>query len=160
MTLTPTRKALLALAFVTLAVFAYSRIVGKVMSDEDRIKSIVRDMADAAEERDTQGIVRHLHPEFRSVKPSMDRDIAVAMMWHGFRQYREIRVSLPDLTVELQDDENAEARFLATLRIATTPGAKPEMQEMGRFRLTLTKVEGAWKVLTAEYVESTADRLE
>jgi len=161
MTLTPTRKAILALAFVTLGLFTYSRIVGRVISDEDRIKSIVRDMADAAEERSARRIIEHLHPDFRAVRLIVEYDIDV-MLRGLFLQYKEIRVNLRSLTVNMQDEENAEALFLATVSAAYNPGSHHQnlTGEMARFRLTFAKVDGAWKVLTAESVESTADRVE
>ena len=153
--------ALVIVLFVVVALLAYVKILDALTTDDHRIRSIVYKISNAAEERDLRTISSYLHSDFHSEIKNIGRDEMLAMLRYAFTQYRTVRARFDSLTVDILDENTAEARFIATVR-ASRSGAPPgedilEFCGSDRFVVTFAKEEGDWKVLKAGILRSTAD---
>jgi len=154
-------RVIMVLAFIAGAILAFRLILGRAISDEQRIRNTIGLLANAAEERNLREITGFMHDDFRAEEFTYDRQTCIDLMRHTFFTYKVIRVKLRDVSVKIIDDTTAEALFVANVTASQTPDAPGDdlarFRGDDRFRLTFKKVNGKWLVFRSAVVKSTAD---
>jgi ketosteroid isomerase-like protein len=124
---------------------------GEKMSEEDRVRAVIQDMADAAEAKDARRIKDHISPDY-SDPHGMDYQeikgfIAIQMM-----QSMHISVFIRKTEVEIKADK-AYATVKAIIARGDKPAANEEDTDTQRsgfiFDLTFRKTGGEWMMTEA-----------
>jgi len=153
--------ALGVVVFIVAALVAYTQLLDDLADDESLIRSAIRTIADSAEERDLRAISRHVHADFHSEAQNMDRATAMAVLRRIFLSYPVIRVKVRGVSVKIIDETTAEARFIATVRAASSAASSGEnlLRHRGseRFLLTFKKEGDRWQIIRSRIIRSTAD---
>lgn len=151
-------------------ILLHKHISRRLLSDEERIRAAVLDLADAAEERHANRFLSHISKDeyrdrFHRDYQHMDGNIRAM----AFR-YREVRVELSDLTVEIDKESGdpptrAKATFRARIRLGLTKGEEPQSalvesaRGSDRFQLDFVREDdGEWRIVRSGLPDDTADR--
>lgn len=157
-----TRRRLIAvLAFITAAVLVWAFVLGRTVTDEQRIQSAINSIVNAAEERDLNTITGYLHKDFTAAEFGYDRETSVALLRQVFLSYKVVHVNLRGLTVKLTGDASAEAVFVATVTVAQDQDSSGDdltrQRGSDRFKVTFKKVGRDWLITRSAIVPTTAD---
>ncbi|HUU70607.1 MAG TPA: hypothetical protein VM223_13560 [Planctomycetota bacterium] len=154
-------RVIMVLAFIAGAILIFRLVLGRAISDEQRIRNTINVLADSAEDRNLRKITGLMHDDFRAEEFTYDRQTCIDLMRQVFFTYKVIRVRLRDVSVKIIDDSTAEAIFIATVSASQSPDSAGEdltrQRGSDRFRLTFKKVNGTWLVYRSAVVRSTAD---
>jgi len=147
-------RLLAAAVFAVLAIglFGTSGCGGK-MTDEEQVRAVIKDMAEAAEARDARRIKEHISPDY-SDPSGMDYDQLKGFLALQMMQSEHITVFLRKTDVEVVGD-----KAYATVRAVIARGEKPAANENDTdtqrsgfvFDLTFEKREGEWLMSKAIY---------
>jgi len=126
---------------------------GKKMTDEEQVKAVIKDMADAAEAKDARRIKDHISPDY-SDPSGMDYDQIKGFLALQMMQSEHITVFLRKTDVEVAGE-----KAYATVRAVIARGEKPAANENDTdterggfvFDLTFVKHDGEWLMTKAIY---------
>ena len=155
------KKLIAVLAFMAVAILVYGLVLGRTVTDEQRIRGVINKLVDAAEERDLSTISGYLHDDFVAGEFGYDRETTLGVMRQVFLTCKVVRVQLRGLTVKLTEDSTADALFVATVTVAQDASAAGD--DLGRhrgsdrFKVTFKKVKGDWLITRSATVPTTAD---
>ena len=132
--------ALGVVVFIVAALVAYTQLLDDLADDESLIRSAIRTIADSAEERDLRKISRYVHTDFHSEAQNMDRATAMAVLRRIFLSSPVIRVRVRGVSVKIIDETTAEARFIATVRAASSAAGPSPMTRTRHGSIVWTSV--------------------
>jgi ketosteroid isomerase-like protein len=133
---------------------------GDGMSDEDRIKTIVRDAAASAEAKDVSGVMKHLSKDFTGGQQDVDYDSIKGLLVYDIMRPGKVRVIITKLDVEVKKSGAGRTGLASVSFVAVRGRPKAGSKELlpdsiGGFRASLVfNLEGdEWKVVHGEWVD-------
>jgi len=146
---------------VIVAIFAYSLILDRLATDENRIRTVINTIVDSAEKRNLRKISGCLHADFREEELDLDRRTTIDIMGRLFLTYPVIRAEVQGVNVKIIDEATAEARFIGSASAARSPDSPGEellrYRRSDRFLITFKKENGKWRIIRSRAARSTAD---
>jgi ketosteroid isomerase-like protein len=147
------------LSYTLLLVFAlpfflFSVFLGacsKGVTEEDMVRQVVADVAEAAEKKDLKGIMRHVSKDYNDDKGN-DYDGAKGIVFYQFLRSPKVSVFVRGVEVEVKED-----RALVNTKVVLARGKEvkkiediiPEDAAGYRFSVVFRKEDGDWKALSA-----------
>jgi ketosteroid isomerase-like protein len=134
--------------------FLFSVFLGacsKGVTEEDRVRQVVADVAEAAEKKDLKGIMRHVSKDYNDDKGN-DYDGAKGIVFYQFLRSPKVSVFVRGVEVEVKED-----RALVNTKVVLARGKEvkkiediiPEDAAGYRFSVVFRKEDGDWKALSA-----------
>ncbi len=121
-----------------------------LITQEQRVRRVVRRLAGRLEARDPGGFCQLLAEDYKDAN-GFNRASMRALLTHGLVQLSYIKVRLEALEVTVTGDE-ATADFTGyVVAEARDHGQQPPWHHQSLVRLRLRKAEGKWRVCHAEY---------
>ena len=119
------------------------------MTDEDRIKAIINDVAEYTREKNLKKIMGYISESYKD-EEGLSKDEIKGMVFAYFYQHKEIGVIVTSKEVEVNGD-----KATATVEVILTETTKiiPESGEGLRIDLKFVKEDGDWMVIRAGWDE-------
>jgi ketosteroid isomerase-like protein len=136
--------------------FLFSVFLGacsKGVTEEDRVRQVVADVAEAAEKKDLKGVMRHVSKDYNDDKGN-DYDGAKGIVFYQFLRSPKVSVFVRGVEVEVKED-----RALVNTKVVLARGKEvkkiediiPEDAAGYRFSVVFRKEDGDWKALSAKW---------
>ena len=122
-------------------------------TEEEKVKKVIVEIQEAAEQKEIRTILSHLSKEYRDPQGRDYNGIKGLLAFYFFRHQR-VSVYITNLDVGVTD-LTAEAAFEAVLTGGDKKGAAggllPDTLGMYRFTVSFIKESGDWNVLSAQW---------
>lgn len=134
------------LVLLAIAVFFAWRALHPKLSDEQQIAANLDAICQAADNRSPRGIANFLAKDFKA--GSVSKSEFQNSLAGGILQYRVIDLSVAGVQSEVQS-ENASSAGRFTLALKSEYNSPPQVQS-GKFALKWRKIDGEWKIVSAD----------
>lgn len=143
-------RLLIVILAATLLLLGYNIIKRMFTSEEDRIRGLLYEMAEAVEDRKALKAASYLTPDFVIDPDGWTKGEVQRILIGYFRRVQgRISVALKDIEIEITDDRST-ASLLAGFAEGGELAAGLRPDRAFAFRVFLVKADGEWRIERAE----------
>jgi ketosteroid isomerase-like protein len=144
------------LPLLVFSILVFSLFLGacsKGVTEEDRVKRVVKDVEKAAESKDVKGFMRHVSKDYNDDRGN-DYDGVKGILFYQFLRAEKVSVFVRGVEVEVRGDRalvNTKVVMVRGKEIEKIEDIIPEDAAGYRFSVVFRNEDGDWKALSARW---------